>query len=120
MKTCANIEGLATTTFSVKINGETFEEEFVTKSQFLKEISSGAQPCLVSTEGEKLNVHINHKVTLNVSASENSLEAFKKSIDRNHFKRLCLLTDIKLPDVTAPPANYAPLKSKLLELLMEV
>ena len=99
VKTCANIEGLATTTFSVKINGETFEEEFVTESQLLNEISGGAQPCLVSTEGEKLNVHINHKVTLNVPASENenSLEAFKKLIDQKEFKRLCLLTDMKLP-----------------------
>ena len=69
-----------------------------------------------------MNVHINHKVTLNVPASENknSLEVFKKSIDQNEFKQACLLTDIKLPDVIAPPANYAPLKSKLLELLMEV
>lgn len=122
VKTRANIEGLATTTFSVKINGETFAKEFVTESQFLEEISSGAQPCLLSAEDEKLNVHINHKVTLNVPASENknSLEVFKKSIDQKEFKRLCLLTDIKLPDVTAPPANYAPLKYKLSQLLMEV
>ena len=107
MKTCANIEGLATTTFSVKINGETFAKIFVTESQLLNEISSGAQPCLVSTEGEKLNVHINHKVTLNVPASENknSLEVFKKSIDQKEFKRLCLLTDIKLPDVRSTPAS---------------
>ena len=59
---------------------KTFAKEFVTRSQLLREISGGTQPCLLSDDGEKFNVHIGHSVTLNVPASKNSLNAFKESI----------------------------------------
>ena len=105
------------------INGTTFYQDFVTRGQWLLEIQSGAQPCLLSADGEEFNVHIEHCVTLNVPESLNSVNAFKEKVDFKDWKRLCLLLDMKLPDVTLAPvplANYTPLKLKISELIMKV